>query len=47
MKIWKCCYCGKRYKKSEMKASYGADILLYSHACIYCIEKIKQQKCSL
>jgi hypothetical protein len=41
MKFYKCCYCKKRFKKKEMRAWYGSDILLYSHACIYCLERIK------
>lgn len=38
-KIYKCSNCKKRYKKSEMRAWYGADILLYDHQCVYCSEK--------
>ena len=40
MKLYKCCYCKKRFKKKDMRASYGADILLYSHACLGCIKKV-------
>lgn len=36
-KIYKCSKCKKRYKKSEMRAWYGSDILLYDHQCIYCL----------
>ncbi len=40
LRIWKCCYCGKRFKKKEMRAHYGADILLYSQACLSCLKRI-------
>lgn len=39
MKLWKCDYCNKRYMRKELRANYGADILLESRCCKPCAEK--------
>ena len=39
MKLWKCDYCGKRFKRKEMRVAYGTDILLEYRSCEPCAKK--------